>query len=55
MTISLKPITIQMDDLLLLKLLQFAGFGASDVTLSSLDENSFESQRFVRRRHCQLG
>ena len=44
MTISLRRITVQMEDTLLLKLLLYFGFGGgSDVTM--LEESSFESQR----------
>ena len=45
MSISLRMVTIQMEDRLLLKLLQYFGFGDTDSELNQLDESSFESQR----------
>ena len=44
--VTVKRMTLQIEERLLWKLFQFAGYNQTDMAQEQLDENSFDSQRY---------
>ena len=54
LTVTVKQMTLQIEERLLWKLFQFAGYNQIARAQEQLDENSFDSQRYVSLQRSQM-